>query len=144
MQTTITPYLFFAGRCEEALDFYKAALNAKIGMMMRFHESPDPTPPEMLQQGFEDKIMHADFTVNGAMMMASDGCDDQEGSRHDGFRIALAVPTEAEARAAFDALSQSGEVSMPLNPTFWSPLFGMLTDKFGIGWMVMVQSEQVV
>ncbi|NLY02928.1 MAG: VOC family protein [Rhodopirellula sp.] len=106
MQTTITPYLFFAGRCEEALNFYKSALGAEIGMMMRFNESPDSTPPEMLQAGFENKIMHADFTVTGVSLMASDGCDDQEGAKHDGYRLALAVPTEAEAHSAFDAMCQ--------------------------------------
>ena len=134
--TTITPYLFFGGRCEEALAFYRAALGAEVEMVMRFDESPDATPPGMLQVGFEKKVMHASFRVCGVSLMASDGCDDQ--SKFDGFRLAMSVPTEADARKAFDALADGGSVQMPLCQTFWSPCYGMVTDRFGIGWMVMV------
>ena len=77
MSTTITPYLFFSGRCEEALNFYQKAIEAQIDMIMRFNESPEPTPPGMLQAGFENKVMHASFRVGGACLMASDGCDDK-------------------------------------------------------------------
>lgn len=135
-QTSIIPYLFFSGRCEEALDFYEAKLGAKIGSKMRHHESPDAPPPGMLQAGFENKIMHADFFVKGVHLMASDGCDDK--STFSGFRLALIVPDEAEAQATFQALTDGGNVDMPLGPTFWSPCFGMVTDKFQVGWMVMV------
>ncbi|MFO0930065.1 MAG: VOC family protein, partial [Gemmataceae bacterium] len=130
------PYLFFGGRCEEALAFYRQALGAEVDMLMRFNESPDAPPPGMLQAGFETKIMHASFRVRGVLLMASDGCDDQ--SKFNGFRLALTVPTEAEARRAFDALADGGNAEMPLTPTFWSPCYGMVTDRFGLGWMVMV------
>jgi PhnB protein len=134
--TTITPYLFFGGRCEEALAFYRKALGAEVEMLMRFNESPDKTPPGMLEAEFENKVMHASFRVRGLSLMASDGCNDQ--SKFDGFRLSLALPTEVEARRAFDALADGGSVQMPLTKTFWSPCFGMLTDRFGLGWMVTV------
>ena len=134
--TTITPYLFFGGRCEEALEFYRKALGAEIEMVLRYNESPEPVPPGMLPPGFEKKVMHASFRVRGVPLMASDGCGEQ--SKFDGFRLALAVPTEADARRAFDALAAGGSVQMPLTRTFWSPCFGMVTDRFGLGWMVMV------
>jgi PhnB protein len=136
-KATVQSYLFFAGRCEEALEFYKTALHAKVGMVLRFNESPDPMPPGMLQPGFESKIMHSEFQVGGMTLMASDGCDDK--SRFDGFRLALSVPTEADADRAFNALADGGHVDMPLVKTFWSPRYGMVTDKFGVGWMVMVR-----
>jgi PhnB protein len=135
----ITPYLFFAGRCDDALDFYRQALDAQVEMVVRYNESPEPTPPGMLQEGFENKIMHASFRVGDVHLMASDGCDDK--SKFDGFRLALSVPTEAEAHKAFNALAAGGDIMMPLCKTFWSPCFGMLTDKFNVGWMVMVPGD---
>ncbi len=132
----ISPYLFFSGRCEEALNYYKRALNAEIDMIMRFNESPDPVPPGMLQPGFESKIMHASMRLLGIRIMASDGCDDK--SKFDGFRLAITVETESEAHRVFDALATGGTVLMPLTKTFWSPCYGMVTDAFGVGWMVMV------
>ena len=138
-KTNITPYLFFAGRCEEAIDFYQKALDAQVDMIMRFNESPEPTPPGMLQAGFEKKVMHASFRVGEARVMASDGCDDK--SKFEGFRLALIVQTEVEAHKAFNALAEGGSIEMPLCKTFWSPCYGMVTDKFSIGWMVMVPGE---
>lgn len=135
-KATVEPYLFFGGRCEEALEFYKTALHAKVDMLMRFNESPDPTPPGMLAPGFENKVMHCSFQVGGTTIMASDGCD--ANSRFDGFRLALSVPTEAVADRVFNALADGGKIDMPLVKTFWSPRYGMVTDKFGVGWMVMV------
>ncbi len=139
MSTTITSYLFFAGRCEEVLNFSRETLDAQVDMIMRFNESPEPTPPGMLQAGFERKVMHASFRVGDACLMASDGCDDK--SKFDGFRLALQVPTEADAHKAFDALANGGRVMMPLCKTFWSPCYGIVTDKFNVGWMVMVPGE---
>ena len=136
MTTSISPYLFFSGRCEEALEFYREAVGAHVEMVMRYNESPDPIPPGRLQPGFENKIMHASFRVGEAVILASDGCDDK--SKFDGFRLALSVANEAAAHQAFNALSNGGSVMMPLVKTFWSPCFGMLTDKFNVGWMVMV------
>lgn len=129
-------YLFFSGRCEEAVEFYKKALHAKVIMMMRFNESPDPIPPGMLEPGFENKIMHCSFQVGETTIMASDGCDSK--SRFDSFRIALNVPTETLADQVFNALADGGKIDMPLVKTFWSPRYGMVTDRFGVGWMVMV------
>jgi PhnB protein len=137
--SAVTPYLFFSGRCEEALSFYEQALGAKIGMVMRFNQSPEATPEGMLQAGFENKIMHSDFTVGRTMIMASDGCNDK--SIFDGFRLALQLPNEADAHRAFNALADGGKVEMPLVQTFWSPCYGMVTDKFNVGWMVMVTAE---
>ena len=133
---TITPYLFFGGRCEEAINFYRTALGAEVEMLMRFDESPERPPPGMLQAGFEKKVMHAAFRVRGIQLMASDGCDDK--SKFDGFRLALTVPTEPDAKRSFDALADGGSVQMPLTKTFWSPCYGMVTDRFGLAWMVMV------
>src|SRR5690349_16401954 len=101
--TTITPYLDFGRRCAEALEFYRQALGAEVEMLMRYDESPQPPPPGMLQAGFERKIMHVSFHVRGVPLMASDGCDDK--SKFDGCRLLIALPTEADARRAFDALA---------------------------------------
>jgi PhnB protein len=135
----IEPYLFFGGRCEEALEFYRTALGAQVEMMMRFKESPDPMPPGSVPAGFENKVMHASFRIGGSRLMASDG--NEEGTKFEGFSLSLAVPTEAEADRAFAALAKGGKVGMPLAKTFWSPKFGMLTDRFGVAWMVSVASK---
>ncbi|MES2736387.1 MAG: VOC family protein [Verrucomicrobiota bacterium] len=140
MKTSIVqPYLFFSGRCEEALEFYREAIAAKIEMVMRFSESPEPPPPDMLAPGFENKVMHASFRVGDTVVMASDGCGEVESFA--GFSLSLGVATEEEADARFNALAAGGEVTMPMGKTFWSPRFGMLKDKFGIGWMVTVITE---
>lgn len=137
--TLLQPYLFFGGRCEEALAFYQHAIGAEIEMLMRFKDSPDPTPPEMLQSGFENKIMHATVRIGDARLMASDGCG--ETSRFSGFTLSLTLPSETAVHRAFDALAEDGQVQMPLSKTFWSSCFGMLTDRFGVGWMVSVAEE---
>lgn len=135
-QEYIQPYLFFGGRCEEALEFYRTALNAQVDMLMHYKDSPEPPPPGTLQPGFEDKVMHASFRVGNSTIMASDGCD--EGSGFSGFSLSLAMPTESDADRVFALLADGGKVQMPLSKTFWSPRFGMLTDRFGIGWMITV------
>ncbi len=136
MITAITPYLIFSGRCEEALEFYGRALGAKVEMVMRFNESPEPIPPGTLPPGFESKVMHSSFTVGDVRVMASDGCDDK--STLHGFQLALNVDTESTAQQVFNALAEGGTVQMPLTKTFWSPCFGMVADKFNVVWMVMV------
>lgn len=136
--TLVQPYLFFNGRCEEALEFYREALGAEVEMLMRYKDSPEPPPPGMLPPGFENKVMHSAFRIGGTSLMASDGC--QQGPSFGGFSLSLAVPTEAEANRAFSALAEGGQVQMPLTKTFWSPCFGMLTDRFGVGWMVSVMA----
>lgn len=134
--TLIQPYLFFGGRCEEALEFYRTALGAQVDFLMRYKDSPQAMPPGTLPPGFENKVMHATFRIGGNTLMASDGTE--EGSSFDGFSLSLALPTEAEADRAFAALAAGGQVRMPLAKTFWSPRFGMLADRFGLGWMVSV------
>ncbi len=135
-KTLIQPYLFFGGRCQEALEFYRTAVGAQVDMLMLHKENPEPPPPGVLQPGFENKVMHATFRIGESILMASDGCG--EGPGFSGFSLSFAVPTEAEADRAFAALAAGGEVKMPLAKTFWSPRFGMLTDRFGIGWMISV------
>lgn len=135
-KTTVEPYLTFSGRCDEALEFYKAAIGAQVVMLMRFDESPDPVPEGMLQPGFEKKIMHAAFKIGESLIMASDGCDGN--SKFDGFSLSIALADEAEARKFFAALGEGGKVNMPLGKTFWSPLFGMVEDRFGVNWMINV------
>ena len=136
----IQPYLMFGGRCEEALEFYRTALGAQVEMLLRFSESPDPTPPGMLPPGFENKVMHASFRIAGNVIMASDGCE--VGTQFKGFSLSISVATEAEADRYFAALSDGGQVQMPLTKTFWSPRFGMLTDRFGIAWMINVVGNE--
>ncbi|MFG0241202.1 MAG: VOC family protein [Phycisphaerales bacterium JB054] len=140
MSTRIEPYLTFGGRCEEALEFYTRALGAKVEMAMRFSESPEPMPEGMVPPGFENKIMHASVMIGETRVMASDGCG--EGTEYAGFSLSISVATEADADAAFNALSDGGTVTMPMEKTFWSPKFGMLTDRFGVSWMVSVASDQ--
>ena len=133
----VEPYLFFNGRCEEAVEFYKKALGAKVAMLMRFKDSPEPHAPGMLPPGSENKVMHVSFRVGDTTVMASDGfCKGQ--TDFQGLSLSLTVSNEAEADRIFAALADGGQVQMPLNKTFWSPRFGMVTDRFGLGWMVTV------
>lgn len=140
-QAVVQPYLFFNGKCEEAVEFYKKALGAEVQLMMRYKESPEPPKPGMLPPGFESKIMHTSFRVGETVVMASDGCS-TENPKFEGFSLSVSVPTEADADRVFTALSKDGQVRMPLSKTFWSPRFGMVQDRFGIGWMVSVLSGQ--
>jgi PhnB protein len=133
----VQPYLFFDGRCEEALSFYRQALGAEIQMMMRYRESPEPPPPDKVAPGSADNIMHAAMRIGETTVLASDGfCTGKP--RFEGFSLSLTVSTEAEADRAFNALAQGGDVRMPLAKTFFSPRFGMVNDRFGVGWMVYV------
>ena len=133
----IEPYLFFNGSCEQALEFYRTALGAEVQFMMRYKESPEPPPPGMMPPGFENKIMHASLRIGQATVMASDGCSAEKAS-FQGFFLSLSVASETEADRAFAALSGGGQVRIPLTKTFWSHCFGMVVDRFGIGWMISV------
>jgi PhnB protein len=133
----VQPYLFFKGNCEQAVEFYRKALGAEVEMTMRYKESPEPPPPGMVPDGWGDKIMHTSIRIGETTVMASDGSGD-EVSGFKGFSLSLAVATEAEADRAFNALADGGKVVMPLAKTFWSPRFGMVTDRFGLGWMINV------
>lgn len=134
--SSIQPYLFFNGRCEEAIDYYRAVLGAEVEMMMRFKECPDPPPEGMLPPGYEEKIMHASFRIRGSVVMASDGCGEE--TAFGGFALSLSLPDEASCDEVFDQLAKGGTIDMPLDKTFWSPRFGMLTDRFGVSWMIGV------
>ena len=136
----IEPYLFFEGRCEEALAFYRQALGAEVTMLMRYKENPEPPPPDSrLPPGNEDKIMHANVRIGDSVIMVSDGMCSGEAGFH-GFALSLSTDSEAEAKKWFTALSEKGEVRMPLAKTFFSPCFGMVTDRFGLSWMVNVMT----
>lgn len=139
MKALIQPYLSFGGHCEEALEFYKKALGAQTDMLMRFSESPEPLPECTLKPGYENKIMHCSFRIGDTIIMASDGCG--EPLNFSGISLSLAVDSEAEAQKAFTALADGGTVTMPLGKTFWSPCFGMIKDRFGLGWMIIVPAE---
>ena len=136
--TLVQPYLFFGGRCEEAIEFYRTTLGAEVQMLMRFKESPEPQP--QMPDCFEEKVMHASLRIGATTVMASDGQCDGE-ANFDGFSLSITVPDEAEADRVFAALSEGGLVTMPLEKTFWAPKFGMLQDKFGVGWMVSVMRK---
>ncbi|HEY2341419.1 MAG TPA: VOC family protein [Chthoniobacteraceae bacterium] len=135
MSTSIQPYLFFGGRCEEAIGFYRTVLGAEVLMIMRFNESPEPHQPGMVPPGFETKIMHSSLRIGDSVVMASDGACAEEKPFH-GFSLSLTLPTEAEVDRVFAALAEGGEVRMPPSKTFWSARFGMVVDKFGVGWML--------
>ena len=127
----VQPYLFFDGRCEEALDFYTRALGAEVTRVMRYQDAPDPPPPGMIAPGSEGKIMHASFRLGETTVMASDGrCGGQRGFR--GFSLSLTVASEEEADRVFAALAEGGHVHMPLSTTFFAPRFGMVADRFGV------------
>lgn len=133
----IEPYLFFDGRCEEAIAFYQRTLGAEVLMMMRNKDSPEPAPPGELPEGSDDKILHASLRIGKSTLMLSDGhCAGQPDFR--GFSLSISTDTTAEAERLFAALAEGGKVQMPLAQTFWSPKFGMVADRFGIGWMVSV------
>jgi PhnB protein len=132
----IEPYLFFEGRAEEAIEFYKKAVSAEVVMMMRFKESPDTSgcPPG---PGMGEKIMHATLSIGSTQVMMSDGrCESNP--KFEGFALSISAANPAEAEKLYKALGDKGEIVMPLTKTFFSPAFGMLRDRFGVHWMVIV------
>ncbi len=133
----VQPYLFFDGRCEEALEFYRRALGAEVTTLIRFKDSPEPPQPGACPPGSGDKVMHASFKLGEATLMASDGrC--QGKPNFEGFSLSLTVPDETQAQRLFAALGEGGQVQMPLTKTFFSPRFGMIADRFGVSWMIYV------
>jgi PhnB protein len=132
---SVTPYLFFDGRCEEAIEFYKKTLGAEVGMMMRYKESPEKN---MCTPANENKIMHASMRIGGTLVMLSDGRAEGK-PKFEGFSLSLDPKTEAEAEKMFTVLSQGGQVQMPLTSTFFAKSFGMVADKFGMGWMIICE-----
>ena len=130
----VQPYLFFDGVCEEALEFYKRNVGAKVTMMMRNRESPDP---KMCTPGNENKIMHCAFQIGDSTIMASDGmCTGKPNFQ--GFSLSVTAANDAEAKRIFTGLAEGGQIRMPLEKTFFASSFGMASDKFGVGWMVIV------
>ena len=133
----IQPYLFFEGRAEEAAEYYKRQLGAQVEMLMRNKDAPEKPPPGMLPPNSENKVMHMALKIGGSTVLGSDGnCSGKPNFQ--GFSLSLTVRDEAEATKVFSALADGGQVRMPLTKTFFSPSFGMLADKFGVGWMVYV------
>jgi len=145
VQPQIQPYLFFEGRTEEALDFYKRAIGAEVGMLMRFKDTPPDAPKSddpncQMPAGAESKVMHCSFKVGNSVIMASDGmCSGKP--QFGGFGLSLPAKDEAEVNRLFKALSEGGQVVSPVTRTFFSPAFGMVTDRFGVMWMVIVPQE---
>ncbi|HJQ60551.1 MAG TPA: VOC family protein [Vineibacter sp.] len=134
----VQSYLFFDGRCEEAVEFYRGALGAQVDMLMRYKESPEPPLPGMVLPGSENKVLHASFRIGDTEVMASDGmCRGKPNFQ--GFSLSITAANEAEADRLFEALADGGQVQMPLGKTFSSPRFGMVADRFGVSWMVVVQ-----
>jgi PhnB protein len=130
----VQPYLNFDGRCDEALEFYKQAIGAKVGMLLRFKEAPDKS---MISPGSEEKVMHSAVQVGDSTLLMSDGrCTGKP--NFNGIALTISAKTEAEADKLFNGLAEGGQVTMPLAKTFFSPKFGMVADKFGVGWMVLV------
>ncbi len=134
----VQPYLFFDGRCEEAIEFYRKTLGAQVGMMMRWKDCPEP-PEGAVPPGSENKVMHAALQIGDTTVMASDGrCTGAPSFQ--GFSLSLDATSDAEAKRMFDALSEGGQVQMPLSKTFFASSFGMVADKFGVSWMVIKQA----
>ena len=133
----IQPYLFFDGRCEEAIEFYRSALGAEETMLMRFKDSSEPHAPGMVPPGAENKVMHASFRIGDSTVMASDGRCQQRPS-FQGFSLSLTVPDVATAERLFATLADGGQVQQALTKTFFSERFGMVGDRFGVSWMVIV------
>jgi PhnB protein len=131
----VQAYLNFDGRCEEALEFYRKALGAEVSVLMKFKDSPEPCGDGQMPPGTENKVMHSTFRIGESTLMASD-CHCKGQAKFEGISLTLGPKTVAAAEKAFAALSDGGAVQMPLTKTFWSPSFGVVTDKFGVPWMV--------
>ena len=135
----VQSYLIFNGRTEEALEFYNRALGAEVITLMRFKDAPEQPPAGTLPPGTESRVMHSCFRIGDTELMASDGCPQQEPTKFQGISLTLNPANEAEAARLFDALAEGGKVEMPLAKTFFSPAFGVVTDKFGVNWMVVAE-----
>ena len=133
----VQTYLFFDGRCDEALEFYKKAIGAKVDMLMRFKDAPDQS---MISPASKDKVMHAQFEVGDTKVLASDGRNTGK-PNFQGFALTITAPDAAEGERRFNALADGGQVQMPLAETFFASRFGMVADKFGVGWMILVEKN---
>jgi PhnB protein len=139
MPVKVEPYLSFEGRCEEAIEFYKTAAGAKVDMLMRFKDSPEPHPSDQITPGVENKVMHASLRIGDSTVMVSDGrCTGQPSFA--GISLTITASSDAEAQRLFAALGAGGKVCMPLAKTFFSSSFGMVNDRFGVPWMIIVHA----
>ena len=134
----VQPYLNFDGRCEEALEFYRKAVGAEVTMMMRFKDCPVPQTGSCTP-GSENKIMHASLQIGESTVLASD-CHAEGKTGFQGFSLSIMPSTEAQAEKIFAALSEGGQVQMPLAKTFFAKSFGVLADRFGVSWMIVVMA----
>jgi PhnB protein len=133
----VQPYIFFDGRCDEALEFYKKAIDAKVDMLMRFKDAPDQS---MVKPESSDKVMHAAVHIGDTQVLMSDGrCGGKPSFQ--GFALTIFAPDNAEGERRFNALAEGGQVQMPMAETFFASRFGMVADKFGVGWMVLVEKQ---
>jgi PhnB protein len=133
----VQPYLYFEDRCDEAIEFYRKALGAEVTMLMRYKDSPEPHQPGMLPPGAENKVMHSSFRIGESTVMASDGlCSGKPDFK--GVSLTVSVANDGEAERLFAALGEGGKVQMPLAKTFFSSRFGMVADRFGVSWMLIV------
>lgn len=133
----IQPYLFFDGRCEEAVEFYKKAVGAKVDMLMQFKQAPDQS---MISPGSAEKVMHGSIKIGNSTVLVSDGRNTGK-PNFQGFSLTIYAKDGAEADKLFGALGEGGEVRMPMDKTFFARRFGMLADKFGVGWMIIVPAQ---
>jgi PhnB protein len=138
----VQSYLIFNGRCEEAIDFYKKSLGAKVEMLMRFKENPDKEKmgADCVPPGGDDKVMHSSFKIGDTVVMASDGMSYDQKPEFKGFSLTVTAKDDAEADKLFNALANGGKVQMPLGKTFFAKRFGAVADRFGVGWMVIVEA----
>jgi PhnB protein len=134
---SVQPYLFFRGRCEEAIDYYKKTVGAEVEMMMRFRDNPDKPGRDKVPAELDDRIMHASLRIAGAGILMSDGMKSGP-LDFQCMSLALSVASEAECERIYNALAADGTVQMPIGPTFFARLFGAVADKFGVSWMIMV------
>jgi PhnB protein len=132
----VTPYLMLYGRGAEAIEFYKKAVGATAGMVMQFKDAPDKS---MITPGSENQVMHAAITIGDSTIMLSDGCPDGETAGYKGISLTINADNEAHADKLFAALSEGGKVQMPMEKTFFAKKFGVVSDKFGIGWMIIAE-----
>ncbi|MFM0739503.1 VOC family protein [Paraburkholderia xenovorans] len=136
----VQPYVFFNGRCEEALNFYTEKLGAEVQMKMRYKDAP-PDAQANIKPGIEDKIMHASIKLGSTIWMASDGHCDPATPAMNGFSLSLTADDAGSAEKYFNALAEGGTINLPFQATFWSKGFGMVVDRFGLGWMVSAPEE---
>ena len=138
---SVEPYLNFDGRCEEAIQFYKSALGAEVNMLMRFKDSPQPPAVGMCPPGNDNKVMHAALRIGDSTVFASD-CHCQGKPTFQGISLSISADSDAKAERLFAALSDGGKVCAPLTKTFFASSFGVITDRFGVTWMVIVPRQE--